>query len=464
MKPLTLEEIARFAGGHVVSGDKRQAFSNVQIDSRLVKPGDLFWAIIGERSDGHDFVGSAAKNGALGAVVEHPVDNRAGLGLIQVSSTVKALSSLAENYLSLTAPSVIGVTGSVGKTSTKDMIGSVLSQKYRTYKNPGNLNSAIGLPLAVLGMDEDYDYLVLEMAMRRPKQIEELCHVAKPSVGVLTDISMSHIEKLGSLEGIAGAKAELLKCLPREGTAVMCGDNPLVREVSGQAPCRKVFYGFSEDVDFRAVDILPLGKEGSEFTVLGQGQRHRFYLNVPGRHQVKNALAAVAVGQLLGLSPAEIGQGLSAVDLSPMRLEVTEFGDLTVINDAYNASPSSMKAALDLLGSFEGSRKVAILGDMLELGSFGPQAHREVGAYAREKADILFAVGDLAEKIKEGWDEKSCFPRTGRDTFSSWYPDKEKAEGPLKGALLPGDVVLVKASRGMGFEDFVLFLKRGLVR
>lgn len=451
----------------MLHGDPSRCFTGIQTDSRLVESGDLFWAIRGERADGHDFVHHAASSGALGAVVERPVDvprcpehpDAGEFGLLLVSSSIQALSDLAAHYIGETGPEVIGVTGSVGKTSTKDMVGAVLSQRFTTYKNPGNLNSHIGLPLAVLSMGPGFQYAVLEMAMRKRGEIHELCKVAGPSIGILTDISMSHIGVLGSTGEIALAKSELLECLPGNGLAVMCADNEFVRKVSHRAKCRKIFYGFSEDAECRGVDVRTRGALRTDFAAIYRGERYEFTLNAPGAHQVQNALAAVALGLHLGLSPREIACGLSSVALSPMRLEILEIGGITVVNDAYNASPTSMRAALDLLDQLEGCRKVAILGDMLELGSFASKAHAEVGEYARGKADALFAVGDLARYIRKGWDQQGRLVATGTGPFSSWFPEKEKAMDVLGDTIRPGDVVLVKASRGMGFEDFVAFLK-----
>lgn len=464
MRPLILEEISRVTQGKLISGMPGTTFRGVAIDSRKAMPGDLFFALRGERADGHDFINEVVLRGAAGAVIQHevalsPEASRAasdrGFALILVPSTLQALSDLAGWYRRQLDITVIGVTGSVGKTSTKDMIGSVLAQKYPTYRNPGNLNSHIGLPVAILGMQEGTRYAVLEMAMRGRGEISSLCNIALPKIGVLTDISASHIGLLGSIEEIAMAKAELLESLPADGLAVLASDNEWIRKVSHRCACRKVFYGFSDGADCRAVEVKECDENGSLFTVSYRGCSFDVRLPVPGRHQIQNALAAVALGMELGLSVSEVQRGLETVALSPMRTEVIRTPFLTIINDAYNASPKSMMAALDLLSGIAGGRRVAILGDMLELGAYAPFAHREVGKYARGKADYLVASGEQAYHIKEAWDEDE----TAAGSRSSWFRSKDEAAGFLDGFLMEGDTCLVKASRGMGFESLVDFLR-----
>lgn len=460
MRPYSLAEIARVAGGKVLFGDGSRLFTRVGIDSRKVGPGDLFCAIVGERSDGHDFLADVAEKGAGGAVCEHAFSLGAaedaavqkGFGVVMADSTVKAVRDLAADYRRELPGTFVGVTGSVGKTSTKDFVVAVLSGSFPTYGNPGNLNSHIGLPLALLSADSPHKFTVLEMAMRKRGEIRDLCLVSRPEIGILTDISVSHIGVLGSIEEIALSKAELLEALPEGGLAVMCGDNEHVRKVSRKAKCRRLFYGFGPDNDVRAADVEILGADGSRFTAEYKGERRAVRLSAPGAHQVQNALAAVAVGIEMGVPESVMYEGLLNAKMSPMRLEVIKQGGLTVINDAYNASPKSMRSALDLLGATSASRRVAILGDMLEMGHYGPLAHREVGNYAAGKADLLVAVGELGKEILEGWNE------TRTSGSSSWFPDKGSAEEYLGKTLRKGDACLVKASRGMGFESIVAFL------
>ncbi len=451
----SLGEITGITNGQFLQGEAGLHVNGVAIDSRKDVSGKLFCAISGERADGHNFIDGVSQRGAIGALVERPIEvSDPGFALILVNSTVKALGDLAAHYRSQMPVTVIGITGSVGKTSTKDLIGSVLNQKFRAYKNPGNLNSHIGLPLAVLGMEPGYRYAVLEMAMRARGEIQDLCKIAEPRIGVLTDISASHIGVLGSLEAIAYSKAELLESLPCDGTAFLCWDSEMVRQVSHLAKCPIVTYGFHEESGCRGFDIQALSDTSSRFKVSYRGRVFDFDLNMPGTHQVQNALAAIAVGFELGLSAGEISRGLAGVALSPMRQEIVKTESLTIINDAYNASVKSMKAALDLLASTGKGRKVAILGDILEMGDYGPRAHFEVGGYARQKADALVAVGPLGAYIRQGWDQSETVPSGS----SSWFLDKESAFDFIAGFIKRGDTCLVKASRGMEFESLVALL------
>lgn len=448
----TLGEIARITRGQLLQGNPGSQVSGFAIDSREEVAGKMFCAIYGQKADGHDFVSDVASKGAAGALIQRrvEVDNPA-FGLVLVESTVTALGDMAEFHLGRLPVTVIGITGSVGKTSTKDLVGAVLNEKFRTYKNPGNLNSHIGLPLAVLGMEPDYEYAVLEMAMRAIGEIKQLCDIAKPKIGVLTDISASHIGVLGTLEAIARAKAELLEALPPDGLAVLCWDNEKIREVSSFARCKKITYGFAGDADVRGYDIRPSDEGYTDFKVSYKQREFSFRFKLPGTHQVQNALAAIAIGFELGLSSDQIARGLVEVSLSPMRLEVMRQNHITIINDAYNASVKSMEAALDLLAAVAKGRKIAILGDMLEMGDYGPEAHIQVGRYARNKADVLVAIGPLSTYTKQGWDEGA----TGEDLLSSWFPDKQSAGDFLGQLIRPGDTCLVKASRGFEFERLV---------
>lgn len=460
MRGISVGRIVEITRGILTRGDPSQRVTGVTVDSRSVAEGDLFCATRGEKVDGHDFVLDAFSKGAAASLVSREVDVPSNFSpqkaVILVPDTVTALGDLARYYLSSLGASVIGVTGSVGKTSTKDMIYSVLAKRFRVGKNPGNLNSHIGLCLAAFKLDPGIEIAVLEMAMRAVGEIRYLASIARPTYGVLTDISQSHIGVVGSLEKIARGKAELIEALPVEGIAFLAGDNPLIRQVTEPVKCRKVFYGFGPDCDYRGEGITILGDEGSAFTLRYPGGEIRAKIPVPGKHQVKNALCAAAVGIELGMTPGEVSVGLETASLSGMRTAIAHAGPLTILDDSYNSSPVSCKAALDLLCELPGERKVAILGDMLELGEWGPEAHREVGRYAAGRVDVLLTEGDLARYIAGGAVEVSS--AVARATEVTWVPDRDSARRFLAGALKAGDVVLVKASRAMKFEEYVEFL------
>ncbi len=461
MRGICVGEIVEITRGVLTRGDPSQRVTGVTVDSRTVAEGDLFCATKGERVDGHDYVLDAFSKGAVASLVSREVDVPPDFSpqkaVILVPDTVTALGDLARYYLSSLGAKVIGVTGSVGKTSTKDMIYSVLEKRFRVGKNPGNLNSHIGLCLAALQLDPGIEIAVLEMAMRAVGEIKYLASIARPTYGVLTDISESHIGVVGSLEKIARGKAELIEALPAEGIAFLAGDNPLVREVTAGVKCRKVFYGFGPDCDYRGEEITVLGEEGAAFTLRYPGGKMRAKIPVPGKHQVKNALCAAAIGIELGMMPGEVAVGLETASLSGMRTAIAHAGPLTILDDSYNSSPVSCKAALDLLSELRGERKIALLGDMLELGEWAPEAHREVGRYAAGRVDVLVTQGDLARYIAGAAIEVST--AVARAPEVTWVPDRDSARRFLAGVLKAGDVILVKASRAMKFEEYVEFLK-----
>lgn len=461
MKELFAGEIARKTGGSLVYGEESVRVTGVTTDSRTASPGDLFCAIKGERVDGHDFVAEAFSRGATACLVsrdiEVPPDAARGRAIIRVPDTVSALGSLAREYLGSLGVKVIGVTGSVGKTSTKDMIYSVLSRRFRAGRNPGNLNSHVGLCLAVFQLDPGVEIAVLEMAMRAVGEIAYLAYIARPVYGVLTDISQSHVGVVGSLESIARGKGELIEALPEDGIAFLAGDNPLVRQAGNRARCKKVLYGLGQDCDYTAERIRSLGEEGSVFILRYPGGEVEIKIPVPGRHQVRNAVGAAAVGLELGMAAEEVASGIEEAKLSGMRTTISHAGPLTILDDSYNSSPVSCKAALDLLDELPGGRKIAVLGDMLELGEWATEAHREVGRYAAEKVDVLLAEGEFARHIASGAVERTSSLK--RVPEVTWVPDRESARRFLSGALRPGDVVLVKASRARKFEEYVEFLR-----
>lgn len=459
MTRITAGEAAAAIGGTVV-GDWRAAFSGAAVDSRKVKPGNLFIALPGERVDGHDFVGAAFAAGAPVALVARaPTALPAGAAAIVVPDTLAALAALGAWRLAVHPVPIVGVTGSVGKTTTKDLIAAALGAQLRVLSNEGNLNSEIGLPLTLLRLEPEHEVAVLEMGMRGRGQISRLCSIARPKIGVITNILEVHLELLGSLENIAAAKAELLEALPPDGVAVLNGDDPRARALGGKYGGMTILYGTEQPVDVTATDVHT-DASGSTFEVVVGGQlapaRAEIALPVPGRHNALNAAAAVAVGLALGVPLERLRDGLEMARTSAMRLEAFSVGGITVINDAYNASPASMRAALGVLRDLAGGRKIAVLGNMLELGPLAREWHRDIGAAVVEaNCDYLITVGDLAAYIAEG--ARAAGMRADAVTVCR---SNGEAVAVLSDVLRPGDTLLVKGSRGMQMEEIVAALKK----
>jgi UDP-N-acetylmuramoyl-tripeptide--D-alanyl-D-alanine ligase len=441
--------------------------SAVVIDSRQAEPGSLFVALPGERTDGHNFVAHAFSRGAIAALVSHrvegpfatvdarhpgqPLSAQPGQPLcILVDNTLAALQQIAAAWRVRFAPRVIGVTGSVGKTTTKEIIAAVLGQRYSTLKSPGNLNNEIGLPLTVLQLDDHHERLVLEMGMYAIGEIAQLCRIAQPHVGVLTNVGPVHLERLGTMERIGQAKAELVQALPSDGVAVLNADDPVVSAMAALTRARVFRYGLAPDADLWADDIAGEGLEGIRFRFHYQDDVVHVRVPLLGRHSVHTALRAAAVGLIEGLSWEEIVAGLQNVD-AQLRLVVTRSATgATVLDDTYNASPASTLAALNLLADLPvgNGRRVAVLGDMLELGSYEEEGHRIVGARVADVADLLITVGQRARLIAE-------------EAIAAGLPEarvqavdgSEDALARLRALLGPGDVVLVKGSRASRMDE-----------
>ncbi|MGB8954775.1 MAG: UDP-N-acetylmuramoyl-tripeptide--D-alanyl-D-alanine ligase [Tumebacillaceae bacterium] len=409
----TTAELARMTGGRIVQGSGEILVEGVATDTRQPMHGKLFIPIVGEKFDAHDFIAGAAEQGAAVSFwqADRPRPEGLDLVLIEVDDTLKALQRLAASYREDLGIPIVAVTGSNGKTSTKDLIAAVLSQRFNVVKTLGNLNTQIGLPLMLLSLATDTEVAVLEMGMDRRGQIAVLASIAKPQFGVITNIGESHIEFLGSRGGIADAKCELIEGLAEGTTAFLMGDEPLLRERADRTQADVVWFGFGDDNDLQAVDVENLGTEGSRFTV--RGTDLHLYLPVPGRHQVGNALAAIGIARAMGLTAEEIAHGLEKAKetMTKRRFEVhrSKFGG-TLIDDAYNANPTAMRPALQMLAEMPGGFKIAALGGMLELGPDSPQMHRDLGAYiAGLNIDLLVTIGDLPRDISAGAREQG-FP------------------------------------------------------
>jgi UDP-N-acetylmuramoyl-tripeptide--D-alanyl-D-alanine ligase len=454
---LTSQELLRGLVGHLSAAwgySPAETYERIAVDSRQVTPGDLFVALAGEHRNGHEFIADAIAQGAAGVLVKQPPNfelNGDKVAIFQVREPLAALQDLARRRLAYSLAKVIGVTGSVGKTTCKELIAAVLSSRYCVLKSEANLNSEIGLPISLLHLKPEHDRTVLEMAMYQQGDIRFLCELSGPQIGVVTNVGPSHLERLGSLQAIADAKAELPQSLPPDGFAILNGDDPLVAAMAERTRAGVVLYGLGQDCAVRAEQIDSRGADGISFTLCWGRQQAATRLSMPGRHNVHNALAAAAVGLTDDMSLREVADALSEADV-PSRIRlVAGYNNTTIIDDSYNASPASMLAAIDLLKEMPG-RTIAFLGDMRELGDHTYEGHRRVGQRAAQVADIIYAVGDDGGIIGHGAKEIG-------HPMVRVFEDKAEAAEALRARLRPGDYVLVKASRGMALETVVEYLK-----
>jgi UDP-N-acetylmuramoyl-tripeptide--D-alanyl-D-alanine ligase len=465
---LTLADLAEGLTGQRPPG-LEQKLTDVIIDSRQACPDSLFVALKGEREDGHDFIADAFERGAIAAIVEKelelqtsnfklPISNLQLLACnlqlpvcFIVEDSLKALQQLAAYWRGKHTPRVVGVTGSVGKTTTKEMIYGVLSQRFRTLKSEGNYNSEIGLPLTLLKLEPSHQRVVLEMGMYDLGEIAELAAIARPHIGVVTNVGPSHLERLGTVERIAQAKTELVEALPDDGVAVLNGDDPWVRQMAAKTEAEVFYYGLDETCDLWANHIEGQGLEGIRFRFHHGPETIHAKVPMLGRHSVHTALAAAAVGLVEGQSWEEIMDGLRGA--AQLRLVVVPgLRGSTILDDTYNASPASSIAALNLVEELDG-RKIAVLGDMLELGAYEEEGHRKVGRRALDVAAVLITVGERGRLIAE---EALACGMEGEKVFVE--EDNDSAIACLREIIAPGDIILVKGSRGMKMEEIVAAL------
>jgi len=434
--------------GRLAGGAAPDVFRGVSTDSRSVPRGALFVALKGEQFDGHDFVAGAFERGAAAALVSREV---AAGPLIVVSDTLEALGALAAAHRSVMSARVVAITGSTGKTTTKEMIAAVFSRGWKTARTPGNYNNEIGVPLALLELEASHQAVVVELAMRGKGQIDYLARMARPQVGVITNIGLSHLELLGSREAIAEAKSELLGHLPEEGAAVLNGDDEFFSFLKARTPCRAISFGRGEKADVRVEDVV-VGSDGNtEFVLRGWWGDHRISLRTAGRHHALNAAAAAGAAMAAGAEAEWVGPGLEAFEGAEMRGRIVKArGGFTIIDDCYNAAPDSMRVALELLADLAGGGKWAVLGDMKELGPMAAEWHREVGESAGglELAGLV-TVGELARHIAAGARERLSSNRVIEAS------DNEEVVRIIADRLSAGDVVLVKGSRAMKMEEIV---------
>jgi UDP-N-acetylmuramoyl-tripeptide--D-alanyl-D-alanine ligase len=451
MIAMTLAEVAALVDGDLTGPADAVVTGKVTLDSRTVEAGDLFVAFAGERVDGHDFLGAAAAAGAVAALSSRPDE---ALPTVVVADPVVALGRLAAAvHVRLTDQGLrtVAITGSSGKTSTKDLLGQVLATAGPTVSPPGSYNNDIGLPLTVLSADADTRFLVLEMGSRGPGHIARLCGVARPQVGVVLNVGSAHLGEFGSPEGIATAKGELVEALAGDGTAVLNADDARVLGMAPRTSARVLTTGTGPTADVRAADVSLDEAARPRFTLIAAGEEHPVALQVVGAHQVANALSAAGAALAVGMPPADVAAALSAAGArSRWRMEVTRREDgVTVVNDAYNANPESMRAALAALAGLAGERRIAVLGAMAELGTGAGAEHERLGRDAAAfGVDLLVAVGPDAVGIADG--AAAAGRRGGEESVH--VPDRAAARELLSEVLRPGDVVLVKASRSYGLE------------
>ena len=416
----------------------------ISTDTRTIHLGDLFVPLKGERFDGHAYVAQAAESGAVAVLTERddvPCENR-----ILVPDTREALQRLAKSYRMLFHPLVVALTGSVGKTTTKEMTAAVFGSHFKTMKTNGNFNNDIGVPLTLLCLTPEDEAAVVEMGMSHLGEIRVLTHLAQPDIAIITNIGTSHIGNLGSQEMICQAKLEILEGLRAGGTVVLNGDDPFLSAVSVPDQFRRCTFGIENpDTDVSAENIR-LTADGSAFDIAFAGERYPAEIRLAGRHNIANALAAFAAGVTGGVPPQKAAAALAGVEPEGMRQRLLTLGGCTVIEDCYNANPDSMRAALRVLREYKG-RHVALLGDMLELGDFSKAEHRRIGEAAAASADLLVAVGAFAKDVAEG-------AQTG-GMKTVYTPERAEAAALLKTLLRPGDVLLVKGSRGMRMEEIL---------
>ncbi len=445
MERVTLNELLAATGGQPSGCEAGTvAFSRVAIDSRTVERGDLFWALRGERHDGHNFIAEAARRGAVGCVAESASSIPRGLPAAVVADTIQGLKDFAHWYRQRRDALVVGVTGSVGKTTTREMIFSVLNTRFDGCRSQKNYNNHIGLPLSVLDMHDRHEFAVLEMGASRVGEIRELAAVAAPEIGVVTGVGVAHLEGFGSLEQIVHAKGELLEALPAAGFAVLDGDDPNCQSLARRARCRTLTVGRQADNTLRATGVESVGPE-LRFQVDGGS----FTVRAAGRHHLTGALASVAVGRELGLTTRQIAEGLSQFTPVNGRCQVRELGAGTLIDDTYNANPTSMEAACRLLGEWKSTgKRILVLGDMAELGDQSADWHRAVGRTAAQmQIDHLAVVGRYAADVTAG-------------ALEQGMNSNQVAECDSLDVLLTvldcwseaGNVVLVKGSRFMQME------------
>ena len=448
MPTLTFAQLAEYVGGTVLQGDAIET-SSVVIDSREVKPDSVFFAIKGERLDGHQFLAQALQT-ARGAVISQVPDNLpADKGIVQVADTTAALQQLARSIRERQPMTLIGITGSAGKTTTKEMIATLVATERRTHRSWGNFNNQIGAPLCLDNVPDDAEVVVSEMGMNHKGEIAQIAGLMRPDVGVYTNIAPVHIEFFGTIEKIAEAKRELLENLREGGTVVVNNDNEHVVRISRDYAGPKVTYGIDHDAEFRATNICERGLLGTRFNV---GDRE-LDLALPGRHNLENLLAAITTARTIGISWEGIARGVREVKPAYHRGVIVQWRGATIYDDTYNSNPYALKRALELMTQADiKGRRIAVIGDMLELGEHELKFHREAGETIPKSIDIVIGVGKRTNALLEA-------AREAGHANTHHFDDAQSAGEFLKNEIREGDLVLIKGSRGVGLDKIVTMLE-----
>jgi UDP-N-acetylmuramoyl-tripeptide--D-alanyl-D-alanine ligase len=455
-----------FALTSITIPDDGMLISEAVIDSRKAIPGSMFVALTGERSDGHDFIHSAFERGAAIGLVQRDLSSEFKVldlrsikspqdiiipqapFCIRVDDSIKSLQDIARYWRQKSSARVIAITGSVGKSSTKELITEVFNRKFHTFKNPGNYNNEIGLPLTILNLGQGYDRLVLEMGFYYPGEIKFLCGIAKPDVGIVTNIGTVHAERAGSQEAIAKGKAELIESLSPspDGIAILNFDDPFVKAMASKTQARVIFYGLDSNADVWADEIQSQGLKGIRFCMHYQGSSMVLEVPMLGRHSIQTILRASAAGFAEAMTMQEVAEGLTASNTQLRLVAVQTKSGALILDDTYNATPESTLAALDLLDELKG-QKIAVLGDMLELGPYEHAGHEIVGRKAAEVVNHLIAVGPRGQTIAESARLRGLPP-----TAVTWVANALQAAEVLKYNLKAGDIVLIKGSHGLRMD------------
>ncbi len=450
MKNFTVREIVEASGGQFFGDEEilSKEVETISTDSRKAGKGSVFAAIVGERVDGHSFIPQCIEIGAICSICERtPTDDSAH---ILVENTPEALIKIAESYRKKFNIPFVGISGSVGKTSTKEIIASVLSEHFHTHKTQGNFNNALGVPITLFALEETHTAAVIEMGISDFGEMSVLANMAKPDIAVLTNVDSCQEKYSKTIQDVLKAKTEMLNFLREGGTVVLNGDDENLRKAEIPEGAKAVYYGIGENNDIFATDIASDNETYTEFTVHSKNGEFKARIHNLGNHMVQNALAAVAVGEELGLSEQEIIDGLNNYRTIGGRANIIKTENLTIIDDCYNANPESMKASLKTLSAFEG-RRVALLGDMKELGEKAAEFHYEIGELAASlKLDLIIAVGDLSLEM---------YKAARKHIDAEWYQSIEEAKLYMYDMLTIGDTVLVKASHSMNFAELVEQIK-----